>query len=68
MAKEFEIGDVVQLKSGGPRMTVTKAEREAAHGGTITCVWFTREQIPVRSEFWGALLSHQTAYFQDPGT
>ena len=23
MKKEFEVGDVVQLKSGGPRMTIT---------------------------------------------
>ena len=35
-ASTFEIGDIVQLKSGGPKMTVTN------HGskGEIVCSWF----------------------------
>ena len=31
-----EVGDVVRLKSGGPRMTIE------AVGGLVTCAWFTR--------------------------
>jgi len=38
MAK-FENGDVVELKSGGPRMTVTYIRE----GGGITGTWFNPE-------------------------
>ena len=45
MADEFKIGDVVQLKSGGPKMTVTLV---ADDYGTpmVWCIWFvgTKEQ------------------------
>jgi uncharacterized protein YodC (DUF2158 family) len=33
---EFKIGDIVQLKSGGPEMTVTGIGDE----GLVYCVWF----------------------------
>jgi len=33
--ESFEVGDVVQLKSGGPVMTVSKVEPPV-----VTCVWF----------------------------
>lgn len=33
---QFKIGDVVQLKSGGPRMTVA----EIYGDGDLGCVWF----------------------------
>lgn len=33
----LDIGEVVQLKSGGPWMTVAKKETD---GGTVTCLWF----------------------------
>ena len=35
----FKPGDVVQLKSGGPRMTVYSV----AASGTYLCNWFNRE-------------------------
>lgn len=38
MTDEFKPGDVVQLKSGGPRMTV-KAVREPDE---VICVWFEK--------------------------
>lgn len=38
MSEKFEVGDVVQLKSGGDRMTVEYIE-ESGDEVTITCVW-----------------------------
>ncbi len=38
---EFNVGDVVQLKSGGPSMTVTQVGEK---GGTLKvfCTWFDK--------------------------
>lgn len=36
--KQFEVGDVVRLKSGGPAMTVG-ALREDEQGTSVGCVW-----------------------------
>lgn len=35
MSDEFNIGDVVELKSGGPEMTVSSID-----GKICTCIWF----------------------------
>ena len=35
MTERFKPGDVVQLKSGGPRMTVTRPKRDTANGSVI---------------------------------
>lgn len=32
---KFEVGDVVQLKSGGPRMTISMVEKT-----TVIVIWF----------------------------
>jgi uncharacterized protein YodC (DUF2158 family) len=41
MAEEFKIGDVVQLKSGGPKMTVTSVGVEHySEKPVVSCVWF----------------------------
>jgi uncharacterized protein YodC (DUF2158 family) len=37
-AATFEVGDTVQLKSGGPVMTITEIE-----GTQVWCTWFTPE-------------------------
>jgi uncharacterized protein YodC (DUF2158 family) len=37
---EFKIGDVVQLKSGGPRMTVDHIDPH----GAINCIWFQGQE------------------------
>jgi|TARA_Y100001001_G_scaffold161935_2_gene187395 uncharacterized protein YodC (DUF2158 family) len=46
----FAAGDVVQLKSGGPRMTV-----EAVSDGTVSCIWFEQSH-QLRDEFPEILL------------
>ena len=40
---EFRVGDVVQLKSGGPRMTITSINEE---NGLLSTTWFdgTRQE------------------------
>jgi uncharacterized protein YodC (DUF2158 family) len=47
----FKIGDVVQLKGGGPVMTVTHIGRETDGSQNVTCTWFDRHQV-----------DHQSAY------
>ncbi len=34
--RNFSVGDIVQLKSGGPIMTVETVDEES-----LNCVWFT---------------------------
>ena len=40
MPDSFKVGDVVVLKSGGPRMTVTKAGNSASGEPTCWVSWF----------------------------
>lgn len=42
--QNFEVGDVVQLKSGGPRMTVVEVKPEG-----ITCQWYSKEDEDYKS-------------------
>ena len=37
MSETFNVGDTVQLKSGGPYMTI-----ETITGDEVTCVWFEK--------------------------
>ena len=39
--EDFKVGDVVQLKSGGPKMTVNRVD-----GDEISCEWFEGRQEP----------------------
>jgi len=39
---QFKEGDIVQLKSGGPRMTYTGINN-SAHG--LLCKWFTGSKV-----------------------
>jgi uncharacterized protein YodC (DUF2158 family) len=39
MADSFSLGDVVQLKSGGPTMTVNSID-----DNEVECVWFVKDQ------------------------
>ena len=41
MPQNFKVGDVVRLKSGGPKMTVRAVDTDATSGEvTIYCDWF----------------------------
>jgi uncharacterized protein YodC (DUF2158 family) len=40
MDNDFKVGDVVQLKSCGPKMTVTAVGEDGFGVLTIWCAWF----------------------------
>lgn len=40
--KEFKVGDIVKLKSGGPDMTV---EGWSAYHGSFECQWFAGKKL-----------------------
>lgn len=43
MSEVFEPGDIVQLKSGGPQMTVEQVGKEAMlNVDRVWCVWFEK--------------------------
>ncbi|MFN3350709.1 YodC family protein [Pseudorhodoplanes sp.] len=44
--KEFSPGDVVVLKSGGPRMTIAAVDKQNA-----LCEWFSDDQNPLSRSF-----------------
>ncbi|BCB26512.1 hypothetical protein SKTS_13980 [Sulfurimicrobium lacus] len=50
MSDKFKIGDIVQLKSGGPRMTVTRVEKAHSGESKIHTTWFV-ESKPENSVF-----------------
>ncbi len=37
---EFKPGDVVRLKTGGPKMTVERVSHAPTYGDRVDCVWF----------------------------
>ena len=41
MSQEFKVGDIVQLKSGGPKMTVNEVlETHGEDKQDVRCAWF----------------------------
>lgn len=40
---EFEAGDVVRLKTGGPEMTVENVIQEPAMGEIVQATWFDED-------------------------
>jgi uncharacterized protein YodC (DUF2158 family) len=46
--EDFQIGDIVRLKSGGPKMTICGSRDSdyisGAPGAPIDCVWFNQEE------------------------
>ena len=54
--QQFQIGDVVKLKSGGPSMTVTAIDQG---NGYVTASWFADfAEKPLWDEFHPATLEH----------
>lgn len=51
MSDQFEVGDVVKLKSGGEKMTIEEIEDD----GYVSCVWFEGSQVQ-RGTFAAATL------------
>jgi uncharacterized protein YodC (DUF2158 family) len=43
MMNEFKIGDLVQLKSGGPAMTVTETPEDMG-SSAVWCKWFANNK------------------------
>jgi uncharacterized protein YodC (DUF2158 family) len=41
MAETFQAGDVVQLKSGGPVMTVVSVSKDLGGNDMVYCTWFS---------------------------
>ncbi|HEX8300682.1 YodC family protein [Sphingomonas sp.] len=50
MAASFNIGDIVQLKSGGPEMTV-----DSLFAGQVFCKWFVGDDLKTETFSPGAL-------------
>ena len=48
----FQIGEVVQLKSGGPKMTVS----ETNDAGMVMCTWFDPKKVLKKEAFDQSLL------------
>ncbi len=49
MSKNFKIGDVVELKSGGPKMTIVQIKQQYEDGKAIDgfncyCKWFVDDK------------------------
>lgn len=55
MGKEFTIGSVVRLKSGGPKMTVTSINEDK-----VTCQWFGDGKNLSQGEFLDKTLERFT--------
>ena len=58
---DFQAGDIVQLKSGGPRMTVEQVGKHAPTGAdTVWCTWFEevgKRQVVQRETFSPSVLN-----------
>ncbi|WP_352570255.1 YodC family protein [Mesorhizobium opportunistum] len=51
MANAFKIGDTVQLKSGGPIMTVVNVGTSASNIESVWCQWFNDKGKPESGTF-----------------
>ncbi len=45
----FSVGDVVQLISGGPKMTVDAVGKQGSRKAFVSCVWFAGAKVESRS-------------------
>lgn len=40
MESNLQVGDVVRVKSGGPKMTIAYLEKDNKGNTIVTCTWF----------------------------
>lgn len=59
--KDFKVGDVVQLKSGGPKMTLFKAAN--TDGTNVVCVFILSGQV-VEYTFKSECLKHYRPFWK----
>lgn len=51
MSGDIKVGDVVRLKSGGPRMTVSKVGKQLYDDRlSAWCDWFVQDKAPWKKE------------------
>jgi uncharacterized protein YodC (DUF2158 family) len=55
---ELKVGDVVELKSGGPKMTITRIDSDSAQ--FIWCRWFSADNKVNAQQFPPAALQKVT--------
>jgi uncharacterized protein YodC (DUF2158 family) len=53
MADDLQVGDTVQLKSGGPKMTIERIDKkfESDTTNSAFCSWFDDKNKPQKSYF-----------------
>lgn len=51
MSGEIKIGDVIRLKSGGPRMTVSEVDEDSGGTMSVWCEWFDEKNVAQRGTF-----------------
>jgi uncharacterized protein YodC (DUF2158 family) len=45
MKGAFSTGDIVQLKSGGPKMTINYVDKDILGRDCASCEWFVNDEI-----------------------
>jgi uncharacterized protein YodC (DUF2158 family) len=49
---DVQTGDVVRLKSGGPKMVADEIEEDPLGGGPrVSCEWFNEKNMPCKKVF-----------------
>jgi uncharacterized protein YodC (DUF2158 family) len=54
-------GDVVRLKSGGPRMTLVEVAEHEIYGLRVWCEWFGEKKMPQKGDFAPTLVERAPA-------
>ena len=55
VTREIQVGEVVYLKSGGPKLTVERIE-----SGAVDCIWFNEKTFYNTGEFMSKMLTYQS--------
>lgn len=63
---EFQVGDVVRLKCGGPSLAVASIRHELREPAVVLCVWISPDGVPHEGAFLADCL--EPAYAELKGT